>query len=268
MKKRILLTFTVLFTALTGALADGYGLTIAGVEVTDANKADLTAAINASGNGTATGTIAYDSNTKTLSLNAATITTSTQNFAIQTLDNLTISTTGNCTVEGGAFQAIVLGNDDANSVDLTFTGSGTLTLTKGIYINNASAEHNFVLDNTSLVVQGNISNSGWYKLTVNKSNLTVSGNMCVNGDWGLITLTDATISAPSGAALDETNTAIVVGSDYANGVTIVATTSTGIQHVDAAVKADAPVFDLQGRRVQNPKAGGLYIVNGRKVMVQ
>ena len=28
------------------------------------------------------------------------------------------------------------------------------------------------------------------------------------------------------------------------------------------------VYDLQGRRVKNPRKGGLYIINGRKVVIK
>ena len=46
-------------------------------------------------------------------------------------------------------------------------------------------------------------------------------------------------------------------------------TQTGIGHTeitDITEKADA-IYDLQGRRVENPKKG-LYIVNGRKVVIK
>jgi hypothetical protein len=43
-------------------------------------------------------------------------------------------------------------------------------------------------------------------------------------------------------------------------------TQTGIGHTEITEKADA-IYDLQGRRVENPKKG-LYIVNGRKVVIK
>ena len=43
-------------------------------------------------------------------------------------------------------------------------------------------------------------------------------------------------------------------------------TQTGIGHTEITEKADA-IYDLQGRRVENPKKG-LYIVNGKKVVIK
>jgi hypothetical protein len=41
---------------------------------------------------------------------------------------------------------------------------------------------------------------------------------------------------------------------------------TGIKQIET-VKEDGNAYDLQGRRVENPTKG-LYIVNGKKVMVK
>ena len=45
--------------------------------------------------------------------------------------------------------------------------------------------------------------------------------------------------------------------------------TTGIDTVNSEkVTANSVAYDLQGRRVENPKKGGLYIVNGKKVVVK
>ena len=43
--------------------------------------------------------------------------------------------------------------------------------------------------------------------------------------------------------------------------------TTGIATLSVADTADAPVYDLQGRRVANP-THGVYIVGGKKVFVK
>lgn len=71
MNKKFLLSFAALFGIFTGAMADDYGLKICGVEVTDENKGDLIAIVNAKKAGDdpiATGTMTYNSETKTLSM--------------------------------------------------------------------------------------------------------------------------------------------------------------------------------------------------------
>lgn len=44
-------------------------------------------------------------------------------------------------------------------------------------------------------------------------------------------------------------------------------TPTGIDIVPAAANSPASVYDLQGRRVEKPVAKGVYIVNGRKIII-
>ena len=47
-------------------------------------------------------------------------------------------------------------------------------------------------------------------------------------------------------------------------------TASGIQtlHLTQQPAADAPLYDLQGRRVEQPTKGGLYIQNGKKIIVK
>ena len=41
--------------------------------------------------------------------------------------------------------------------------------------------------------------------------------------------------------------------------------ATGIESVGADQQVDF-IFDLQGRRVSEPQKGGIYIVNGKKIL--
>ena len=45
------------------------------------------------------------------------------------------------------------------------------------------------------------------------------------------------------------------------------TAPTGISAIKAAMAEGTVVYDMQGRRVENP-AKGLYIVNGKKVVLK
>ncbi|MBQ7419624.1 MAG: Ig-like domain-containing protein [Prevotella sp.] len=47
---------------------------------------------------------------------------------------------------------------------------------------------------------------------------------------------------------------------------ITRSSSTGIQHIDIPKEFNGAVYDLMGRKVQTPKKGQVYIINGRKVL--
>lgn len=63
----------------------------------------------------------------------------------------------------------------------------------------------------------------------------------------------------------------IKGANWANvtvtGMYLYKGTATGINNVNAAAQSANVYYDLQGRRVANP-ANGLYIVNGKKVVVK
>ena len=44
--------------------------------------------------------------------------------------------------------------------------------------------------------------------------------------------------------------------------------TTGINAINAAATIEGNIYDLQGRKVAQPKKGGLYIVNGKKIVVK
>ena len=61
---------------------------------------------------------------------------------------------------------------------------------------------------------------------------------------------------------DEFGDEILLDDSAITGITGAETNAAGINAVAAS-----PVFDLQGRRVANPQKGGVYVVNGKKVMM-
>ena len=42
--------------------------------------------------------------------------------------------------------------------------------------------------------------------------------------------------------------------------------TSGIENLEVDADTRADIYDLQGRKVKNPKRGGIYIVNGRKMI--
>ena len=83
---------------------------------------------------------------------------------------------------------------------------------------------------------------------------------------------DATINATASATATPSFVRITngaTGSLQITGIKIMyADPATSVEHGIASVKsaADGTVYDLSGRRVKAPRAGGLYIRNGRKVV--
>ena len=45
-------------------------------------------------------------------------------------------------------------------------------------------------------------------------------------------------------------------------------TTTGIEAVSPAAQQDGPIYDLSGRRVSHMSKGGIYIRNGKKILVK
>ena len=101
-----------------GVQAEDYGITIAGVAVTDANAEGVTG-------GGITGTITYTASTNTLTLNGATVTgvTSTNGCIVTSRSELKIAIIGENTLNCSA--------DSCTTIRSTLQGGGALTFVKG-----------------------------------------------------------------------------------------------------------------------------------------
>ncbi|MBE6297779.1 MAG: hypothetical protein E7088_04700 [Bacteroidales bacterium] len=60
----------------------------------------------------------------------------------------------------------------------------------------------------------------------------------------------------------------VAGALYKDAVLVAAGSSSSIENVNTDNNAVEGIFDIQGRRIENIAAPGLYIINGRKVLVK
>lgn len=199
MKQRILLTLVTLFALLTGANAESpYGLQICGVDVTADNKADLIAVINSVDGCSATGTMSYDSETQTLTLNGVTASAEAYRFIRNSSTDLTITLEGTNTISTSSIFILW----EASSSNLTFTGNGKLTVKPS---GEGKAFHcpslcflNF--DHTTVEIQDEKGfESGEVALQINESTLRVYR---INGIKS-ITLTNSIIQSPEGAYIYE-----------------------------------------------------------------
>lgn len=128
---------------------------------------------------------------------------------------------------------------EGNAVTLT-SGSTTYTI-KGIYTSKTTSEDDY----------------GWYALSLKE------GKFSQENDYD-ITLNPfrfyLTITTASGASTDAKPQSLPIR--------VIDGTSTGISNVNAGgEKGEQRIYDLQGRRVKAPTAKGVYIINGRKVVI-
>ena len=199
MKQRILLTLVTLFALLTGANAESpYGLQICGVDVTDENKADLIAVIKSVDGCSATGTMSYDSETQTLTLNGVTASTEAYRFIRNSSTDLTIKLEGTNTISTSSNFILW----EASASYLTFTGNGTLTVKPS---GEGEAFYCPVLcflnfDHTTVEIQDEKGfESAEVALQIIESTLKVYR---INGIKS-ITLTNSSIQSPEGAYIYE-----------------------------------------------------------------
>ncbi len=181
MKKNLNFKFTLalLVTMLTGAAnlqAANYNLKICGVQVTDDNKGDLSGIP-----GVTAGTISYNSDTKTLTLQGVTMGTSgTVACIYTTIDGMIIDVNGNNTLTGNGWAPVSC--DASNS--LTIMGSGKLNISnahkeqRAIYMRRGS----LTIKDCTITASGgrNAINLGEWdsnaEITIDRANVTVSLN--------------------------------------------------------------------------------------------
>ena len=149
MKKIIKFQFTLaLFVAMlfsaANVLAESYDLWICGTQVTDANKDNLTV-INGTNGCIVTGMVSYNSGTKTLALNGATIETTGDVCCIQSkIHGMKIEVTGANTLTGNSRSPISFEDNNYGIIQ----GDGTLEVQN----TNPSGQAIF-MKNSSLVVK-------------------------------------------------------------------------------------------------------------------
>lgn len=237
MNKKFLLSFAALLGIFTGAMADDYGLKICGIDVTDENKGDLIAVVNSQkseSDPVATGTMTYNSETKTLSMKDVSIDVSGYQVIDLTKDVVIEQTGSNC-IRANSF--IIFPNGSPN---ITFKGNGTLTLMctenwgSPFWMNRSfgDEEATVTIDHTTLICGSEAENCypfyGSHKvnLVINESTVKSAGGIQY---WKSITLTNARISEPSGAYLKENWAEVFVDGELAKNVVIVPDTRKKVE---------------------------------------
>ena len=243
---------------------NSYGIYIADKPVTTLNYKDLTSIYGVSGSAS------YDPDTKTLTLDNATIernSTDGTGIVNKTVSDFTVKLIGKNTVTAD-LASMVLNQTS------TITGDGSLHLTSkrfcGLDMENASV----TIDNTSLFVKGGYGIAGFIGaesevLTVRNSHVEAEGSG--SGSITLISnliLDNCAITQPVGAEFDADQRAVVLNGEVFKSKVVIEPVNNSIGTITADVPAcKQGIYNLNGVKLTqqwDDLPAGIYIVDGVK----
>ena len=244
---------------------DNLGFEIAGEKVTRKNCKDLSVIKGVSGN------VSYDPNTKTLTLDNATITNEDEGYGKgivnKNISDFTIRLIGENTVTTGR-ASLVLNQPS------TITGEGSLSLSSQKYCGLDMEAASVLIDNTKLFVRGAYGIAGYVGaetevLTVRNSYVESEGSG--SGSISLISkliLEDCAITQPVGAEFDTDQKAVVLNGELLKSKVVIEPVTNGISDITTDVPAHKyGIYSVTGvKQTQqwNELPAGIYIVDGVK----
>ena len=243
---------------------NSYGIYIADKPVTTLNYKDLTSIYGVSGSAS------YDPDTKTLTLDNATIernSTDGTGIANKTVSDFTVKLIGNNTVTAD-LASMVLNQTS------TITGDGSLHLTSKRFCGLDMESASVTIDNTSLFVKGGYGIAGFIGaetevLTVRNSYVEAEG--FGSGSISLISdliLDNCAITQPVGAEFDADQKAVVLNGELLKSKVVIEPITNSIGTVTADVPARKQgIYNLNGVKLTqqwNDLPAGIYIVDGVK----
>ena len=243
---------------------NSYGIYIADKPVTTLNYKDLTSIYGVSGSAS------YDPDTKTLTLDNATIernSTDGTGIVNKTVSDFTVKLIGNNTVTAD-LASMVLNQTS------TITGDGSLHLTSKRFCGLDMESASVTIDNTSLFVKGGYGIAGYIGaksevLTVRNSYVEAEG--FGSGSISLIgklILEDCAITQPDGAEFDAQIRAVVLNGEVVTDKVVIEPVTNGISNITTDVPAHAKgIYSVTGvKQTQqwNELPAGMYIVDGVK----
>ena len=243
---------------------NSYGIYIADKSVTTLNYKDLTSIYGVSGSAS------YDPDTKTLTLDNATIernSTDGTGIVNKTVSDFTVKLIGNNTVTAD-LASMVLNQTS------TITGDGSLHLTSKRFCGLDMESASVTINNTSLFVKGGYGIAGYIGaesevLTVRNSYVEAEGSG--SGSISLISdliLDNCAITQPVGAEFDADKKAVVLNGEVLKSKVVIEPSASGINDITADVPARKKgIFTVQGvKQTQswNELPVGIYIVDGVK----
>lgn len=243
---------------------NSYGIQIADKPVTTLNYKDLTSIYGVSGSAS------YDPDTKTLTLDNATIernSTDGTGIVNKTVSDFTVKLIGKNTVT--ADQASMVLNQAS-----TITGDGSLHLTSKRFCGLDMEGASVTIDNTSLFVKGGYGIAGFIGaesevLTVRNSYVEAEGSG--SGSITLISnliLDNCAITQPVGAEFDADQKAVVLNGEVFKSKVVIEPDNNSIGTITVDVPARKQgIYNLNGVKLTqqwDDLPAGIYIVDGVK----
>lgn len=243
---------------------NSYGIYIADKPVTTLNYKDLTSIYGVSGSAS------YDPDTKTLTLDNATIernSTDGTGIVNKTVSDFTVKLIGKNTVTAD-LASMVLNQTS------TITGDGSLHLTSKRFCGLDMESASVTIDNTSLFVKGGYGIAGFIGaesevLTVRNSYVEAEGSG--SGSITLISnliLDNCAITQPVGAKFDADQRAVVLNGEVFKSKVVIEPVNNSIGTITADVPAHKQgIYNLNGVKLTqqwDDLPAGIYIVDGVK----
>lgn len=243
---------------------NSYGIQIADKPVTTLNYKDLTSIYGVSGS------VSYDPDTKTLTLDNATIernSTDGTGIVNKTVSDFTVKLIGKNTVTAD-LASMVLNQTS------TITGDGSLHLTSKRFCGLDMEGASVTIDNTSLFVKGGYGIAGFIGaesevLTVRNSYVEAEGSG--SGSITLISnliLDNCAITQPVGAEFDADQKAVVLNGEVFKSKVVIEPDNNSIGTITADVPARKQgIYNLNGVKLTqqwDDLPAGIYIVDGVK----
>lgn len=243
---------------------NSYGIYIADKPVTTLNYKDLTSIYGVSGSAS------YDPDTKTLTLDNATIernSTDGTGIVNKTVSDFTVKLIGKNTVTAD-LASMVLNQTS------TITGDGSLHLTSKRFCGLDMESASVTIDNTSLFVKGGYGIAGFIGaesevLTVRNSYVEAEGSG--SGSITLISnliLDNCAITQPVGAEFDADQRAVVLNGEVFKSKVVIEPVNNSIGTITADVPAcKQGIYNLNGVKLTqqwDDLPAGIYIVDGVK----
>lgn len=243
---------------------NSYGINIADKPVTTLNYKDLTSIYGVSGSAS------YDPETKTLTLDNATIernSTDGTGIVNKTVSDFTVKLIGKNTVTAD-LASMVLNQTS------TITGDGSLYLTSKRFCGLDMESASVTIDNTSLFVKGGYGIAGFIGaesevLTVRNSHVEAEGSG--SGSITLISnliLDNCAITQPVGAKFDTDQKAVVLNGEVFKSKVVIEPDNNSIGTITADVPAHKQgIYNLNGVKLTqqwDDLPAGIYIVDGVK----